>query len=108
MMDYSIDNLKKLVEKIKTISFFDRIFRWAGIKDLLIEAGADIQKMISFAEFNQINLLKYEALNSGLSKDIELSNGNIIRQSIEIENYKLTSQENIDKLNAAKSLLSVS
>ena len=44
-MDYSLDNLRKLVEKLKTIGFFERLFAWSKIKSLLIDANGDIQKI---------------------------------------------------------------
>jgi len=105
-MDNNIDNLRKLIEKIKTIGFFDRIFNWQKIKEQLVDAVADLQKIISNAEnLNEINL-KLEATNSGLSKDLELSNANNIKHSGEIENYKILNKEITDKLNNLNSDLS--
>jgi len=52
----NIDNLKKLIESIRSISLFQRLFSWGKIRQQLIDAVSDIQKMESSIEYlyNQI------------------------------------------------------
>jgi archaellum component FlaC len=52
-MNINIDNLKKLIESIRSISLFQRLFSWGKIRQQLIDAVSDIQKMESSLE--QIN-----------------------------------------------------
>ena len=66
-MDYSLDNLRKLVEKLKTISFFGRLFAWGKIKSLLIDANGDIQKIAPSLENARAENAKIENQLSTLS-----------------------------------------
>ena len=52
-MDTNYDNLKNFIEKIKTLSFFDRVFRWKVIRDLLLNTYSDLQKLTSNMFFLQ-------------------------------------------------------
>jgi len=67
-MDANFDNLKRLLERVKTISFFERIFSWGDIKNLLIDASGDLQKLIGRADElskleNSFNLEKSNSKN---------------------------------------------
>jgi hypothetical protein len=46
-MDRNFDSIKKLFESLKEITFFSRLFSWSKVKNQLIDAAADLQKMIS-------------------------------------------------------------
>ena len=67
-MDANFDNLKRLLEKVKTIGFFERVFGWSSFKNLLIDASGDLQKLIGRSnEFgkleNSLNLEKSTSKN---------------------------------------------
>lgn len=67
-MDANFDNLKRLLERIKTIGFFERIFSWGSIKNVLIDASGDLQKLIGRSEEfgkleNSLNLEKSTSKN---------------------------------------------
>src|SRR5581483_7290788 len=49
-MDTNLDNIKRLFESLKGINFFNRLFAWGRIKNQLVDASADLQKMISKVE----------------------------------------------------------
>jgi len=49
-MDTNFDRIKKLFESLKEINFFSRLFGWGRVKNQLIDASADLQKMISRVE----------------------------------------------------------
>src|SRR5258708_15270900 len=49
-MDTNLDNIKRLFESLKGINFFSRLFSWGKVKNQLVDASADLQKMISKVE----------------------------------------------------------
>ena len=59
-MDYSIDNLKRLFEKLKTISFLERLFGWGSIKNQLVDANGDLQKIMPIIENVKVENSKIE------------------------------------------------
>ena len=59
-----MDNLRKLLEKLKTIGFLERIFGWGAVRSLLIDAYADIQRLLAGEENLQQNLNKSEQVLS--------------------------------------------
>jgi len=68
-MNINIDNLKKLVESIRGISLFQRLFSWGKIRQQLIDAVSDIQKMESSLEqINKENERISNELNSQTAK----------------------------------------
>ena len=67
-MDANFDNLKRLLERIKSISFFERIFSWGSIKNILVDASGDLQKLIGRTDElskieNSFNLEKSNSKN---------------------------------------------
>jgi hypothetical protein len=46
-MELDLDNLKRLFEDLKVITFFDRLFRWNKIKNQLIDSNGDLQKLVA-------------------------------------------------------------
>jgi hypothetical protein len=60
-METGLDSIKKLFQDLKTITFWDRLFRWGRVKSLLIDASADLQKLI----FSTDHLTK-------LNRDLEI------------------------------------
>ncbi|MBS1682023.1 MAG: hypothetical protein JST48_09940 [Bacteroidetes bacterium] len=49
-MDSNFDRIKQLFESLKNTGFLDRLFGWSKIKNLTIDASADLQKLISKVE----------------------------------------------------------
>ena len=49
-MDSNFDSIKRLFENLKGINFFTRLFSWGKVKNQLIDASADLQKMMSRVE----------------------------------------------------------
>lgn len=73
-MDTGVDNIKKLFNDLRAFTFWDRLFRWYKIKSLLIDASADLQKLIfgseSFAKVNyelELEKNKYKSLETSLA-----------------------------------------
>lgn len=70
-MDSSFDNIKRLFDNLKRVGWLDRIFGWNRIKNQMIDASADLQKLISKIESSTQadNLLSVErATNKGLNE----------------------------------------
>ena len=65
-MNVNFDNLKRLLESLKAISFFERLFGWNKIKLQLIDANGDLQKLLArVEEFIKLeNLFNLEKSNT--------------------------------------------
>lgn len=87
-MDTSTDNLRKLFDSIRTISLWERIFRWGCIKNQLFDAIADLQKLHVSAESYREQLIKSEIKFSGLAKDHELANASLYKKELEAHELK--------------------
>lgn len=46
-METGFDSIKRLVNELKTLTFWDRIVKWGSIRSTLVDASADLQRMIS-------------------------------------------------------------
>ncbi len=44
-MDVSMESLRRLLERLKTISWWDRVFHWGAVKSELIDANGDLQRI---------------------------------------------------------------
>src|ERR1051325_2089162 len=88
-MDSSFDNIKRLFESLKGAGLFDRIFGWGRIKNQMIDASADLQKLISKIDSSTQadNTLSVErATNRGL-------NGAVTRLSTEVQVLKESNKQ---------------
>jgi hypothetical protein len=72
-MNVNFDNLKRLLESLKTIGFFERLFSWNRIRLQLIDANGDLQKLLARAE----ELVKIENLFN-----LEKSNGKNLSDTV--------------------------
>src|SRR5258708_25667330 len=72
-MDTNFDQIKKLFESLKEINFFGRLFGWGKIKNQLIDASADLQKMISRVE---------ESAQSGNALSLERTTNKNLTESV--------------------------
>lgn len=87
-MDNNIDNLKKLIEALKTIGFWKRLFGWKAIREKLVDAVADMQKLISNAEnlSGANSILENE--KTTLTSELRIANESMIKQSGELTQLK--------------------
>jgi hypothetical protein len=51
----TFDHIKRLFESLKEINFLGRLFGWGKIKNQLVDASADLQKMMLKAEASAQN-----------------------------------------------------
>lgn len=59
-MDSGFDNIKRLFDSLKGAGFLERLFGWGKIKTQLIDASADLQKLISANENLRQEITKLE------------------------------------------------
>jgi len=76
-----MENLNRLFDYIKTIGFFDRLFNWSKVKDILIDAASDLQKINSNAE----TISKLENENLSIAKDLKIVNETVFKNDIIIK-----------------------
>ncbi len=62
-MEFNQDNLKRLFEKLSSVSLLERIFGWGKIKSQLIEANGDLQRLVA-------NVERFKSDNSKLENAI--------------------------------------
>ncbi len=82
IMDNQYDQLKRLFENLKTIGFWGRIFRWKYIKNMVIDAAADLQRLQMNNETLLAENTKLGNANSSLVKDLNLANEEALRKDI--------------------------
>lgn len=68
-MESSFNNLKVLFDSLKSLGFFGRLFGWGKVKNQLIDASADIQRLVSSIETLKIENAKLENSIGRLSED---------------------------------------
>ena len=75
-MESGPDNIKKLFNDLKSFSFLDRLFRWNSVRTLLIDASADLQKLIAGTE--SVSRLNHELeIERNRNKSLEASLGDL-------------------------------
>lgn len=93
-MDTNIDNLKRLLDKIKTVGFFSRLFNFRKIKNLLIDANGDLQKLVSSIENLKTENLKIESNLIFQNKDLDIAKQGITKAEFENDKLNLLIQSN--------------
>lgn len=83
-IDTNFVSLRNLIEKLKTLTFFERIFSWAGIKNLFIDA---------FSEFEKVSFI----VDKQSSEITRLENDQKLLQT-QFDNLKYTYEKEHDEL----------
>ncbi len=75
-METGLDNIRKLFNDLKSFTFWDRLFRWNRIRTLLIDASADLQKLI--IGFDSLSKVNHELeIEKNKNKSMEASVGDL-------------------------------
>lgn len=92
-MEFNIDNLKNLLEKLKFARFFERLFGWGRIRQMVMNAYADMQKIIDAIEYykNDNNVIKSQ--KSDLEKDLKIAGEKIESLKDEIKSMEIELKE---------------
>ncbi len=86
-MDTNIDNLKKLIERIKTIGFLERLFSWKRVRQQLVDAASDLQKLIANFDNLKDKNIELSSSNAGLTTELRGANESVKR--LELDNKGL-------------------
>jgi hypothetical protein len=79
-METTGDSIKKLFNDLKTLSFWDRLFKWGALKTQLIDATADLQKLLIGSEsLSKINHELEIERNKNKSLEASLNDLKILR-----------------------------
>lgn len=87
-METGFDSIRRLVNELKTLTFWDRIFKWSGVKSTLVDASADLQRMISGYESQ--SQLRHEL-------ELEKNRNKSIQESLEELKFLRTEKESLMK-----------
>ncbi len=98
-MNNDITNLRNLIEKIRTIGFWKRLFSWSHIKDILVDANADLQKLITGSEGLAGENNQFRIDNAALQKDLTDAREDLGRRDSELETMRRSGQANITLIN---------
>jgi hypothetical protein len=72
-MELNIERLKRFIEVIKTIGFWHRLFGWGTIRTQLVDAAADLQKLLTAQESSNEQLQQQRRQISDLTKDLAIA-----------------------------------
>jgi hypothetical protein len=98
-MEPGLDNIKKLFNDLRSFTWWDRLFHWGAIKSLLIDANADLQKLVMGVD--SLSKVKNELeIEKSKNKSLESSQTDLKilraeRDSLSIEKTSLESKNEI-------------
>lgn len=84
-MDISIEYLRRLLDKLKTISLWDRLFRWGQVKTILVDANGDLQRIAPSLESVRAAATKAES-----QLEVERNETRNLRDAIQQAKAELT------------------
>lgn len=89
-MSNNLVNTKALIERLKTIGFFQRLFNWKSITTLLMSVIEELQKFSGDAERSISENMELKIQNSELSKDLDLKRTQYQEKEHELNSVKKT------------------
>jgi hypothetical protein len=97
-MDNNFDQLKNLLLTLRNLSFVRRLFFWHKVKESLIDATADLQRLLYSIEVTRENNSQLEQVNRNLTKDLQLSGDAMTQKLVLIESLNFQFKEKTDKV----------
>lgn len=107
-MNSSFNNLKILFEDLKRLGFWGRLFGWQKITSQLIDASADLQKLVSSIENLASENAKLEGLIAKFSDDkvlfqkelsvLKEKNDNYLKRGTELSNELAIAKQKIEMI----------
>jgi hypothetical protein len=73
MMDTNIDNLKRFLDKVRSVGFWGRLFGWRRIKDQLIDATGDLERLVANYEYEKGRAVLAAQDVGDLTKDLDVA-----------------------------------
>jgi hypothetical protein len=101
-MDNRPDTLYKLIHYLKSYSWWNRLFHWNRITELLADTGAELQRLISGTDNLRAENAKLESTITRLSGDKENTQKELSAQKEKNDNYVKRGQELANELAAAR------
>ncbi len=98
-MENNYDNLKNLIERLKTITFFQRLFNWKSIRLLLMNALSDVQKLTGNLGHLIESNSELKSINSDLKKDLDLSKTQVLNQNNDLETFRIKLYDQDNQIN---------
>ena len=83
-MEFDIGNLREVIDRLKKITFFQRLFAWGSIKSQLIDANGDLQKLISAIESTKsenTRLSNALELEKATSRNLQEGNNSLLAEN---------------------------
>lgn len=77
-MENSLESLRRLLEKLKTIGFWGRLFGWSHVRSMLVDANGDLQRISPSYESLRNNAQKAES-----QLELEKAESRNLRQNLE-------------------------
>src|ERR1700733_11332553 len=102
-MEMNFDRIKGLFDSLKNIGFLGRLFGWGEVKNQVIDASGDLQKLISTIETLRAENLKNENAFNVEKASIKGYQENTTRLSVEngaLKNAELNLAKKIEELQA--------
>src|SRR5450432_3275178 len=93
LMDNNLDNLRRLIESIKTAGFWTRLFGWKKIRNQLVDAATDLQRLVSNNEHLEKKVSEYEETNYKLNSSFLTKKEELIKRELEIDKLNATIQD---------------
>ena len=100
-MNITIDHLRRLLENIRTIGFWRRLFGWRPVKDQLIDATGDLQRLLTDYANAEDRIARTEQQVSGLLKDLDVVRDDARKKQSEIDRLLLKAADDATRLLSA-------
>jgi hypothetical protein len=97
-MDTNIDNLKRFLDNVRSIGFWGRLFGWRRIKDQLIDAIADLERLVANYENEKGRAADAVQSAGDLAKDVEVAREDGRKKQSEIDRLMLKAAEDANKI----------
>jgi hypothetical protein len=95
-MDNNLDNLRRFMETIKTAGFWTRLFGWRKIRNQLVDASADLQKLVSNNDQLSSKISECEENNYKLTNDLQQKKEALIRKDLELDSLHVENKKLIE------------
>ncbi len=100
-MEINFDRIKVLFESLKNIGFFGRLFQWGEVKNQVIDASGDLQKLISMIENLRVENSKLEnnySLEKAAGKGFQETNVRLATEAGVLKNSEQSLTKRIEDL----------
>ena len=105
-MDTNIDGLRSFLDRIRNIGFWERIFSWGSVKSQLMDAAADIQKLVSTSAMLQEQNAEFNSRANRLEAELRIASESVVKKDSEIVRLNSIIQENNARITQTSSELS--